>query len=281
MKALSKKPRQVNNTPNPKKSPNNHSTSSYYVNILKQSNRFNSTQSTSYRNTADNLSSPNPVLTKNTTAQTPGSTTNKMLFFKNKFLNLTTGEANPKDFHNGNLYLGGGKDSISCSDKPIKTEGNLPTSNNSGVEFFKTNQKAVVTPRNLSQQHSSNTIENVRPSPTAAKGGLLRTNSAYKFPLNSPKVGNYHSGKTLSTSSIDNVNNKTPSINLSVGPSSSAINKNKSLDYNNSANSTIQRYNPTNDSIDHHDIKPFSAINASGFKEEEKCMNHPHKKVNN
>ena len=292
MKALIKKPRQFNNTPNSQKSPNKHSTSSYYVNILKQSDRFNSIQSTSYRTNVDNLSSPNPLLTKNTTAQTPAGTgtASKMLHFKNRFLNLTSGDVNPKEFQKGNLLLGSGKDSTQCLsslDKAVKTEGNLPTSTNSGfntaVEFLRINQKVVVTPRNFSQQHSSSTIEIVRPSPIAAKRELLRTNSAYKFPLNSPKVNSYHSGKTLSISSIDNANKKTPSANLSVGPSS-AINKNKSLDYNNSANSNIQRYtyNPTNtnDSIDHYDTKPFNTIGTSGVKdEEEKCLNHPHKKV--
>ena len=285
MKGLNKKPRLVNNTPNPQKSPKSHpTTSSYYINILKQSNRFNSIKPTLTRNNPDNLSSPNSLPTKNITAQTPGNSvsTGKILFPKNKFLNLTTGDAYPKDPQDTNYCLVNGKEygpSLSSLERPLKTEGNLRTPNNLGldsaVKFFKSNKKVVVTPRNISQQHNNSTIETIRPSPTAAKGGVLMNNSAYKFPLNSPKIGNNNSGKTLL---IDNANNITSTTNINVGLSS-GITKNKSFDHNNSGNSNIQTYNATNDSIDHYDIKPFNTIGTCGLKEEEKCINHPHKKV--
>ena len=284
MKSLNKKSKPVNNTPNPQKSPNSHSTtSSYYINILKQSNRFNSIKPTLTRNNPDNLSSPNSLPTKNITVQTPSSVSaNKVLFPKNKFLNLTTGDGYPKDPQTTNYSIANGKESgppLSSLERPLKTEGNLPTPNNltlgSAVKFFKSNQKVVVTPRNLSQHNNNSTIETLRPSPTAAKGRILMNNSAYKFPLNSPKLGNNHSGKTLS---IDNANNINSTTNINVGLSS-AISKNKSFNHNNSGNSNIQRYNVTNDSIDHNDIKPFDTIGTGGLKEEEKCINHPHKKV--
>ena len=286
MKKFNSKNKPTINTPNPQKSP--PQLPATIKNSQKKNNRYISINLFSTKSSHQNphLNSPSSFVNRANLIQTPNNS--KIFFLKNKFSNSNNHISNSTI----NMTDSSFKENINPNTPDLDKFVIEPNLKNKNITPKVTLAAATFTPReaftsfnyaqNIHLAHKnifngggstlSNEIkarissEEARPEQLIAQRGLIRTNSLLKLDINSPKIGSYHLGKALSIGSMESLTRYTHS----------------QTKLNNTCSIIEHNFNVMNDSNDQ-----MSCRKSNGSSEratvgtQERCMNHPHKKVIN
>ena len=296
-KAISKN-KQTTNTPNPQKS--SPQLSGTIKNSKKVNDRYTSINLLSTRLSNHNphlnshLNSPTSFVNKTNLMQTPN--TSKIFFLKNKFSNSKNQINNPLI----NMVDSSFKENVNpnrldhyISESNLITKS-LPPKTTPVTTIITPKQPFITSPFQFSHHlctapksiynegsslsneikaRMSITSEEAKPEQLASNNqrSLIRTNSLYKLHVNSPKMSGYHLCKTLSIGSMETLKS-----------------------YPNSHTKLNNTSDNTSNIIEHHlniinDYDQISSRKSNGSSErtaidcagdtQERCINHPHKKV--
>ena len=291
MKKFNTKNKPTINTPNPQKSP--PQIPATIKNSQKKNNRYISINLFSTRSSNQNphLNSPSLFVNKANLMQTPNNS--KIFFLKNKFSN-SNNHINNSTINMTNMTDSSFKENINPNipdldkfviepnliTRNVTPKVTLPATTFTPREGFITSFNYaqnihVAPPKNLFNGGGSSlsneikariSSEEARPEQLIAQRALVRTNSLLKLDINSPKIGSYHLGKALSIGSMENLTRYTHS----------------QTKLNNTCSIIEHNLNAMNESNDQ-----MSCRKSNGSSEratvgtQERCMNHPHKKVIN